>query len=307
VADIQKKEPDHLKEAKKLFDSYSEVLKHKLGRNPTWDEIVSEIKEQKIQPSPANPTQGVETLAKEPSAPAPTGVPAVAPAMEKAADKQAPATMAPPEGTPKIFRLQILYGLKDDGSGNKQPDPATPLFYTDGQRHFDCSTDQWTDQVPEVAQHLMSRPLQHSAENTDLFDALLHGVVDDDDFNALDQAGMVDDRSRKLRELMGNLDSQYGEYSKLTSGMEPVEKTDVYDHLHTSEDSSADPVQDLPQAYEGREDMQEPINTPQLPTNALADALSGAFGPGVDPRTVEALKRMIRDEVLAILNEGLPK
>ena len=313
--DKKEKEVDHAKQAKKLFDSYSAVLEHKLGRQPTLDEIVGAIKAGVVKPSPVNPSNAVETLAKEPAtAPASSGVaaiasPSVAP-MDKAqepTDLLAPmATPAPEAAVPKIFKIQVLYGNKTNEDGSKTPDPQTPLFYTDGQRHFDCSTDSWCDQPPEMAQHLMSRPLQHNAENTDVFDCLMHGVMDDEDYAALDQAGMIDQRCKKLRELMGQLSSQHDEYQALSSGgLEPVQKADDITNLHTDEDSAAEPVENFHEQMTG--EAPDTINQPDNSTNAFADLINSAFGDGVDPRTKEAIRKMIREEVISVLNEGSPK
>jgi hypothetical protein len=226
-------------------------------------------------------------------------------------DKAAPAPqqdllapMAPQEvQAPKVFKLSILYGNKTNDDGSKTPDPLNPLFYTDGQRHFDCASDSWCDQAPEMAQHLMSRPLQHSPENTDIFHCIMHGVLDDEDYAALDQAGMIDERCKKLRGLMGKLSGQYEEYDAMAANdLEPVQKVDEMDHLHTDQDSAAQPVESFHEQMTG--EVPDTINTPTHSTNAFADAVSAAFGDGVDPRTKEAIRKMIREEVLAVLNES---
>ena len=328
-----KQQEDPVKQAKKLFDSYSAVLTHKLGRQPTLDEIVGAIKVGTVEPSPANPNQAVETLKKQPAtSPAASGVGALAaPQMQKAEEPkqdvvqpaqptiQAQQTQQVDPNAPKIFSLKILYGLKDDGQGNKSPDPANPLFYSDGAtRHFDCSTDSWLQQLPEMAQHLMQRPLMHNEQNTDVFSALLHGVIDDGDYMALDQAGMIDERCKKLKDLLGRLDEQYSEFDSFgdtgdTVGLEPVQKTDddIHQDPHESQiqqnvvDSAAEPVN--PDGRDSGDNIQPTIDQPDMSRNSFAELVQNAFGDGVDPRTKEALRRLIQEEIRIIIKEGLPQ
>lgn len=326
------KTEDPMKAAKKLFQAYSEVLSHKLGRSPNLDEVVAAIKVGTVEPSPANPNQAVETLKKQPvTSPGASGVGAIAtPPMEKAVEPNAQPvqpmiqTQQPQQidpSSPKIFSLKILYGLKDDDQGNKSPDPQTPLFYSDGEsRHFDCSNDSWIPQLPDIAQHLMQRPLMHDSNNQDAFDALLHGVIDDGDYASLDQAGMIDDRCKKLKNLLGQLDQQYSEYDSFgdagdTVGLEPVHKTDddIHQEPHESqiqqsvEDSAADPVN--PDGRDSGDDISESskIDQPDMSRNSFAELVSCAFGEGIDPRTKQALQKYIREEIQILLKEGLPQ
>jgi len=175
MVDSTTKKPDAdqgEKDTKKLIDSHMAVLKHKLGRSPTTDEIAKALTDVKA------PDSGVGDVAT-----------------------------APEDATaePKILKLKAYYGMsskKTDKGDTKEPDPNKVLFYEHGDgRCFDCSNQQWSDKKPDLLNHLPSRPLMFDSKNTDIIRAIVNGVVDDEDFTELDKSGALNDDSRKVYNL----------------------------------------------------------------------------------------------------------
>lgn len=171
--DTVKKPENPENEIKKLLNAHMLVLKDKLGRAPTTDEIAEALK-------------GEQTQSGQP----------VQQAIEET-----------PENTtePKILKLKVYYGQgtkKTDKGDVKAPDPNKILFYEghDG-KVFDCSSQSWIAQRPPVLDHLPVRPLLHDSKNSDIVQAILNGVLDDQDFDDLDKSGTINENTRKIYNL----------------------------------------------------------------------------------------------------------
>jgi len=169
-----KKQENSGNDIKKLLNAHMLVLKDKLGRAPTADEIAEALK------GDQNTSSGQ------------------------------PIGNAIPEITddttePKILKLKVYYGQgvkKTDKGDLKVPDPNKILFYEghDG-KVFDCSSQNWTDSKPSVLDHLPVRPLLHDSKNTDIIQAILHGILDDEDFDELDKSGTINENTKKIYQL----------------------------------------------------------------------------------------------------------
>lgn len=191
------------KETKKLIESHMLVLKHKLGRAPTAEEISKVL--------------GGEEVSADPETP-------VMPDNENV------------DTEPKVLKMKVYYGMgskKTDKGETKEADPNKVLFYEHGDgRCFDCASGSWMDQKPSVLEHLPSRPLMFDQKNTDIIRAIANGVIDDEDFTELDKSGALNDDSKKVyshmqkvRELSAALNkSEEGEPEDESASMVNVEE-----------------------------------------------------------------------------------
>lgn len=212
-----KKTEENPKELKKLIDAQMAVLHHKLGRAPTLEELMSELQED---------APGTRQESQEP---------------------------VPEENSPKILSYKIYYGLKDgkdpEGQPIKVPCPEKPLFYQspDG-RCYDTVAGQWYDQSPDVLQHLQSRPLMFDEEGHDIMSAMLHGVLEDDDFDMLDKAEMLNDYHKQVYSLKKQI---YQNMAELEKSDEPdpegmVEDTEQMENTEVVEDFQDVESDDMP-------------------------------------------------------------
>jgi len=168
MVDNAKKAVDPEKEIKKLIESHMVVLKDKLGRAPTADEISKALGGKGEEETSTPITEDAESSTAE----------------------------------PKILKLKAYYGMgtkKTDNGDVKEPDKNKVLYYEHGDgRCFDCSNQQWAAERPPLLDHLPSRPLMFDSKNTDIIRAIVNGVVDDEDFTELDKSGALTDDSRKI-------------------------------------------------------------------------------------------------------------
>jgi hypothetical protein len=202
------KKKDESKELKKLIESHMAVATHRLGRAPTIDELVQHI---------SGDGQDHGTPIGDSVQPA-----------EKSKE-------------PKILSTKVYYGMKtqksQDGQETRQADPGNVLFYEghDG-RVFDTTSQSWMEQRPPVLDHLNQRPLVFDEKNQDIMRAIMHGVIDDEDFGHLDSAGMVNEDCKKVFGLYKKALDMTNQLTQLEKS-EPVETDD--DALPTVDDGIA--------------------------------------------------------------------
>jgi hypothetical protein len=186
------------KETKKLFDSAVGYLTHRLGRAPTIEEIANALI---TEPEKIQATEKEEKEAEE---------------------KQVASSI------PKLLTYKIHYGMSKSPEGKTQPDPMNILYYVDqeGNRAYDCKNRCWTPDIPDIVQHLPGRDLEDSPNGEDVREAIIHGVMGEDDYNALDSRGLISDKMKQLYSLIGKLNTQ-------TQALETMEKSteDYQDQL----------------------------------------------------------------------------
>lgn len=144
---------------------------------------------------------------------------------------------------PRILYFKIYFGRNSEN----------PLYYFDPTTNswFDTNARAWQDNTPPIAAHLNERDIG----TTDVFDAILHGVVDDEDYEALQKMNLIDDRSRQLWSKLGSL---YNQTQAMQKSLE--EKTDP-----TLKPESAT-------ANGGA----SPVNEPSSGSNPYSEILKGA-------------------------------
>src|SRR5690606_1340782 len=117
------------------------------------------------------------------------------------------------EREPKILHYKVYYGMKlgksPTGEQTRVPDPKRALFFEskDG-RCYDTKQHSWCPERPEILDHLQSRPLMFDEQGHDIMSALLHGVMDDEDFQDLDKAELLNDHHKKIYALNKQLQTQ---------------------------------------------------------------------------------------------------
>lgn len=100
------------------------------------------------------------------------------------------------EQKPEITDVKVYYGYSGEGEGRK-PDPYAILYYEkpDGSV-IDVANGTTLPSKPSVLQHLNQRPV--SVEERDVVAAIIHGVMNDADFDMLEKAGLLADTPKAL-------------------------------------------------------------------------------------------------------------
>ena len=268
------------KNTKQQIDSYYEVAKHRLGRAPTMEEVIEVMSE-------GDPAQKSEH-----------------PESEQVLMPNEESPEGPEELTgPRILHMKVYHGMKDGEEGTREPDEGKILYYESPEGGvYDCSTQEWQDDRPSIVDHLHSRPMQY--EEKDLVAAIVNGVMDDDDYTALDEVGMMGDSPRQLWDLTKRLQTQ----------VEDLEQSqeELPDHLGKSDDSdeeeglSGDSGQ-MDSEYEAEES--EPVgNSDELTsegdteevqgTDLIAEVVRSAMSEALTGPYLEAsIRKIVREEM----------
>lgn len=291
---------EQIKDLKKLFDSHVAVLTHKLGRTPTMEEVNASIagigpEESQSQGQDQNLSQGEAVSGEEAG-----------------------------EDIPRILQYKVYYGMKksqdQNGNESRQPDPTNILFYFDPtqNRYYDVSSRNWTADKPSVIDHLNERQLEDYDEGADIRDAIINGVLEDDDFEKLSRCdGMVDDRIKKLYGLMKTVKEAQMSISSMAKSEgeaepEVLPESGLEENIKNPE-SGANVVESfmdvtgVPSASEEGEQLEV------VPGDDInVQILAGAKGHGVEKRIrawireeFEKIKDEIREEMWAAINSSL--
>jgi hypothetical protein len=167
------------KQLKKLLESYTAVAAHKLGRPPSLEELNEMLNES----GSTEPKDELEKTEGDPDS------------SEEPGEH---------DGVPNILKTLLFYGMSDK-DGQRSPAPDKVLFYKhpDG-RYYDCSSNSWSNEEPPMCAHLPSRTLgqgKMSDNERDIVSAIAHGVMDDEDYNTLNETGMISPSAQKVWEL----------------------------------------------------------------------------------------------------------
>lgn len=210
------------KDAKKVLDSYYEVLKHKLGRAPDVSELLDfahSMSQNDKDPS----VEGTEPLEK--------------PELEKTdeiTEESQSDTAVQPEvqeevvdpDEPEILNLKIYHGAKKLEDGSLAADENKILYYeTIDGRVYDVHSQDWLDSRPPLLDSLIPRPLKY--EEVDVISAIINGVVNDNDYCCLEKAGLISDNAKSLWEKTRKLNTLVKEYNETPDDdIEPLFKSD---------------------------------------------------------------------------------
>jgi len=253
------------KETKKQIESYYEVAKHRLGRVPTMEEIVAVMSEQTAD---SEHPESEQVLMPNEEAPE-----------ELSQEEQ--------EG-PDILHMKVYHGMK-----NGEPDKGKILYYESPRGSvYDCATQEWTEDRPEIIDHLHSRPMQY--EEQDIIAAIVNGVMGDEDYDALSSVGMMGENSQKLWDLTKTLQTQVEDLER--AQVEPPE------HLGKSDDEEEESFGDGTQEDSGDEyeesdrgcEQEEVVQGSDLISEMIHSAMSEAM---TSPYLEETIRKIVREEM----------
>lgn len=192
---------------KKLLDSHMLILEHRLGQPPSMDQLLDFLNEG-VEEQQNNQTAVVEDPSQLP------GNKPQEPSQE----------IEDEEHLPKILSTKIYYGMSGEGEDRK-PDPNKVLFYkSPDDQWYDTGSQEWFENEPNFASHLPSRDINFN--DKDIVTAMAHGVLDDEDFDALDQAGMITEMPRQLWAKMQQLQALHQNNDQMSKSENPLEEPD---------------------------------------------------------------------------------
>jgi hypothetical protein len=288
----QEKEKQNDKELKRLFDAHILVLKDKLGRTPTMEEVQESL-------SKDDSTEAATPIASESPE---QGEPSQPVSSEGTDDLQkVDEEVEAPE--PKILGTKVYYGMTEG-----KPDPDKVLFYETPDNSCYCTeSKEWLTERPSVLDHLASRPMHYKEK--DIVAAIAHGVMDDNDYDALEKAGMVTETPKQLWSLMKKLKSQTEELEKSQASY----SEDSDDDESESDDFSESEV-DTDYTHEGHgsqagEDVLKYfLNTAGVDESKQEDLIE-AVGEDALSRIMEAASQIalsgLEDQIRRIVREEL--
>jgi len=202
--------------------------------------------------------------------------------------KEEPTQEMSQENSPSVLKYKVVFGKS-----------SKPLFFSDGAKYFDCHSEQWQDEAPSVISELNERPIT----TADLYYAIMHGLVNDMDYERLSERKLVPQESQKLYEKLKKLNDTV-EQLKMSHG-ESLEKAygeDEFDFENTLplNLNSLDDELEL--------DDQDFSHFPaeEINTNVVAEIMRLAMEKGLAPELEAAIRRVVREEMAAMSQPQAP-
>lgn len=202
---------------------------------------------------------------------------------------------------PRILSFKIFHGRN----------PQTPVYYYDPSTsgYFDTHARNWANDRPPLCEHLTERDIGTS----DVFDAILHGVMDDQDYAALEKMNIIDDRSKQLWKKLSTLATQTNMMMKSVEGEEnpdaPAPKLPNVPSPEAESSSGSNPFQQI-KAGAGvkTEAGGQTVETAPQGTNVLAQIMAGAqprsqSQAASEPVDYDLIHGLIRAEIAHMMGE----
>jgi hypothetical protein len=163
-----------------------------------------------------------------------------------------------------------------------------PLYYghPDSNEAYCLPEKQWTSK-PSYMDYFDEREIQPS----DLGNVVLHGLMDDNDYNSLDQAGLIDPILKQIYEKMRELTGKIQELQQASS----LGKSDDEDE-ESEEESEEEPSEETGESDEPV--SEEPAESePSEPTsvNPAFDNLLSAIKDGVSSSVLDQIIQGVSD------------
>lgn len=268
----EQKQPstDDSKQLKKLMESHLAVLEHKLGRAPTMEELLTFLKGAENSELSENQTNSEE----------------------KPQD-------IPEESEPKVLSYKVYTGMKSEGA-DRAPDPKKVLFYeTNDGRVYDTINHEWCPSRPSILDHLQSRPMMFDEQGHDIMSALVHGVLDDEDYDALSKAKMLNEHHQKVWDLNKKLQTQMSELEKSQENSElPPEQSVDTTNENSNEQSAAADTNETENS-----DFLNSYDEDELPgQNVLEEIIRAAMEEAME-LTEERVRAIVAEEVNRHMSE----
>lgn len=204
---------------------------------------------------------------------------------------------------PRILNFKIYYGKNSQN----------PVYYHDPitSGYFDTQARNWVNERPPLCDHLNERDIGTS----DVFDAILHGVMDDEDYSSLEKMELIDDRSKQLWKKLSSLAEQTNAMMKSVEG-EDDDKENVMippnkpmgGSAEQESSSGSNPFQQIKSGAGVTEQTGEPVSPEPVGENMLEKIISGAnqrtgeVAPS-EPIDYEIIRNMIQQEIAWAMGE----
>jgi len=179
------------------------------------------------------------------------------------------------DDSPSILKYKVIYGKT-----NK------PLFFSDGSKFFECANEAWHEEKPHVISELDERPISTG----DLYYAIMHGLVNDMDYQRLAEKNLIPHESKQLYEKLQKLNETV---SQLKMSQESLVKA-MPEEEGSVEFSMDDAPLDEWDVLE-EEDLMPEIETG---TNVVAEVLRIALERGLAPELEQAIRRIVQEELM---------
>lgn len=266
---MQDQKKNEQKELQNLLNSYVSVLTNKLGRTPTIEEVNQALSEGNAQNSEQKPDQNLDQLSQS----AMTDIP-------------------PSSDEPKILKMKVYYGMSKSDTGQFTYDPYQILYYENGDNGevYDVGNKDWTSDRPGMMDHLQSRDINF--EEKDILYAMIHGILDDDDYSKLDSKGMITPVAKSVWDKIQKIHSDMGK-------LESLEKSDENPDDQIEEDKN---VQDLEIKEESDiDDQVEEVIGDDLVSQIMQACMQKVSESVIDENYI---RQIVRDEIKQMANSG---
>lgn len=184
------------------------------------------------------------------------------------------------DDSPSILKYKVVYGKT-----NK------PLFFSDGSKFFECANEAWHEEKPHVISELDERPISTG----DLYYAIMHGLVNDMDYQRLAEKNLIPHESKQLYEKLQKLNETV---SQLKMSQESLVKAMPEEEGSVEFNMDDTPLDewDVPSHFE-EEDLMPEIETG---TNVVAEVLRIALEKGLAPELEQAIRRIVQEELMKV-------
>lgn len=187
------------------------------------------------------------------------------------------------DDSPAILKYKVIYGKT-----NK------PLFFADKDKFFECANEMWHEEKPHVISELDERPITTG----DLYYAIMHGLVNDMDYQRLAEKNLIPHESKQLYEKLQKLNETV---SQLRMSQESLEKA-MPDDEAAEYDMAHDIAHDMSiNEWEVSDDLENQWDMPDMEesgTNVVAEVLRIALEKGLAPELEQAIRRIVQEELM---------
>lgn len=193
------------------------------------------------------------------------------------------------EDSPSVLKYKVIFGKT-----------SKPLFFNDGAKYFDCHSEQWHDEAPSVISELNERPIT----TADLYYAIMHGLVNDMDYERLSEKKLVPQESQKLYEKLKKLNDTV-EQLKMSHG-ESLEKAYGEDEFDSAGTLPLDISSLEDDSFEIDDQDFSHFPTEEIGTDVVAEIMRLAMEEGLAPELEAAIRRIVREEIAVASQSQTP-
>jgi hypothetical protein len=188
--------------------------------------------------------------------------------------------------------LDMLVPKQAGDEEQYDPDEPRILHYHDPimNAFFGTQEKQWTMQKPPMVDQLNQRDIN----GEDLFHGILHGVLDDADYNSLDQQGLLDDRCKQLWERLSSLRQNAQQMEKSLEDAEPIENEGKEEIAEEEGEEKNEQTAPKPQPTSNESGEEGELKG----TNLIEQIIAGATGASTNNSfNAESIRSIVREEI----------